>query len=85
MRVGINLFDFWSPGSRGEGVLNYVRGLVEGLAQVDHENEYVLFLNSLNHDEFSHLPARFKGIVATLDRATLESGPVGAGPSTSEL
>ncbi len=67
MRVGINLFDFWSPGSRGEGVLNYVRGLVEGLAQVDHENEYVLFLNSLNHDEFSHLPARFKGIVATLD------------------
>jgi len=67
MRMGINLFDFWSPGSRGEGVLNYVRGLLRGLAKADRKNDYVLFLNSLNSHEFSWLPSNFEQSVVRLD------------------
>jgi hypothetical protein len=67
MRIGINLFDFWSPGSRGEGVLNYIRGLLRGLAEVDQHNSYVVFLNRLNDHEFSWLPHNFERSVVRLD------------------
>jgi glycosyltransferase involved in cell wall biosynthesis len=67
MRIGINLFDFWSPGSRGEGVLNYVRGLTHGLSQLDPNNEYVLFVNELNRREFENLSPRFRCLTVKLD------------------
>src|SRR5690349_13729687 len=67
MRIGINLFDLFSPGSRGEGVLNYVRGLLRGLAEIDRDNTYLLFLNRLNQSEFRDLPANFEKILVSLN------------------
>ncbi len=67
MRVGVNLFEFFSPGSRGEGVLNYVRGLLRGLSEIDHNNTYILFLNRLNREEFPRSCKTFEHFVVPLD------------------
>jgi glycosyltransferase involved in cell wall biosynthesis len=67
VRIGINLFEFFSPGSRGEGVLNYARGLVKALSEIDQENSYVLFLNRMNCEEFSMGARAERHFVVPLD------------------
>jgi glycosyltransferase involved in cell wall biosynthesis len=57
MKVGIDL-SWLLPGRTG-GVETHVRGLLEGLSRVDHENDYVLFATKAVRDTFDSLPANF--------------------------
>jgi glycosyltransferase involved in cell wall biosynthesis len=67
MRVGINLFEFVPPGSRGAGVLNYMKGLIQGLARLDTDDEFWLFVNPLATDVFDPKHPRFHEVVVPLD------------------
>ncbi len=58
MRIGINLLGLL-PGMIGGGE-TYIRGLLAGLGQVDHDNEYVIFANRDNYATFHGLPQNFR-------------------------
>lgn len=43
------------------GITNYVRGLIDGLSQIDQTNEYILYQNSIEAEEKqSSYPANFR-------------------------
>ena len=45
------------------GIGTYVRNLVQGLAELDRENQYVLFTGQQRREALGQLPENFKVIV----------------------
>ncbi|MBI4502834.1 MAG: glycosyltransferase family 4 protein [Gemmatimonadetes bacterium] len=52
LRIGIDLFSLVPGVGRGAGVHRYVTGLLSGLAELDDDHRYYLFVNRLNASEF---------------------------------
>lgn len=59
MRIGISLL---CAKRERTGIENVTFNLIQALSEIDHKNEYIIFTNSQNHEEFS-LPADRFGIV----------------------
>ncbi len=64
MKIGI---DISQTAYENTGVANYVRNLVENLAKIDKENEYILFFSSLRKD----IPRFVKDLMRNNKRFTL--------------
>ncbi len=58
MRIGIDLL--WLRPGREGGIGTHVRGLLNGLAQFDADNDYVLFTTSEVAERLSELPGNFR-------------------------
>ena len=61
MRIGFSVLGLL-PDTIG-GVETYIRGLLNALARIDTDNEYVLFTNRDNHDSFDGLGLNFRRIL----------------------
>ncbi len=61
MRIGFSVLGLL-PDTIG-GVETYIRGLLNALAHIDTDNEYVLFTNRDNHDSFDGLGRNFRRIL----------------------
>lgn len=70
MRIGIDARLF-GPKTAGGGLGRYIQQLVTHLANIDQQNEYVLFLRKSNWDEFKETP-KFKKVMADYQWYSLE-------------
>src|SRR5208282_932459 len=61
MRIGIDLI--WLVPRLGGGMDSHVRGLLNGLAAIDSENQYDLYTTQANHDSFEGLPNNFRRVL----------------------
>lgn len=61
MKIGIDA-RFFGPESKGLG--RYTQKLVEHLEEIDHENEYIIFLRKDNFDLFQPTNPNFKKVLA---------------------
>lgn len=63
MRIGIDGRFF---GPFGKGLGRYTQRLIEHLEQIDHENEYVIFLRRENFSQYQPQNSRFKKVLADI-------------------
>jgi glycosyltransferase involved in cell wall biosynthesis len=56
--IGIDARKLFEP-----GIGSYVQNLVRGLAEIDADNQYVLFIGTRYADEFEELPPNFRTVV----------------------
>lgn len=69
MRIGIDA-RFYGPTRTGPG--RYTQKLVEHLQEIDHDNEYVVFLKKDNWDDFQPKNSNFKKVMADYQWYSLE-------------
>lgn len=70
MRIGIDARLF-GPRTAGGGLGRYIQQLITHLANIDQENEYILFLRKSNWDEFEET-LKFKKVLADYQWYSLE-------------
>jgi len=69
MRIGINTL-VAIPDQIG-GMQSYLRGLIGGLAEVDHHNEYVLYVAAWNREVFAPPAPNFRQVICPVPVAPL--------------
>lgn len=63
MKIGIDARFF---GTSGKGLGRYTQKLVEELEKIDHNNQYYIFLNSHNFDEYTPKNPNFHKVLANI-------------------
>src|SRR4030042_6259440 len=63
MRIGVDARFF---GSIGKGLGRYTQKLIENLENIDHENQYYIFLRKENFHEYNPHKANFLRVVADI-------------------